>query len=207
MNKNETRLLLKSIIEIVDELLDDLDESDKVHDHDHYHDDRLDHDHDQSDLRPYLIDDQGPKGYVDKFSIICEKLGLDVSHVDRVKYQRNISWIVSNFEKISNPRAYIEKCFNLSRVNSIGFKIENSSGFKSISTIKKIDEEAMPDDVYGAPIDEINKKAYLFNEDVYNSLKDELSSYGDMYDSFEKVMNNSIKRKLTIGLAIKKGLL
>lgn len=175
-----------------------------------------DHDHDQirsdsskrsDQIRSDHLVQRELSSFNERFLDICDRYNFDIQGIDLVKYERNIRWIVENIADIRSPRGYLERCFPDSSRKKVGFHVVKTAGFQTIKPISDIDVDEDSDDVYGAPIAEIQSKEKKLNEVIFLQLQDELATLPGDFCNWESVKKNSIKRRIITGRAIKRGIL
>lgn len=177
-------------------LSDIIDRSDHDHDLNHDHD----HDHDQDQKKKL-------SGTSEKFILLCRQYDYDYSRIDFQSQYRSIDWIVNNLQSIRDPNRYLHKCFDGAKKSRIGFEIESNSLVNRVSNqiIDRIEETN--EEVYGVPNAEIMEKQNRLTQAIYEEVKEGIKHYQDIIPTWEKVKDNSIKRKIVTAEAIKRGLL
>lgn len=168
------------------------------------HDLNLNHDHDHDQDQ-----DQKKKlsGTYEKFILLCRQYDYDYSRIDFQSQYRNIDWIVNNLQSIRDPNRYLHKCFDGAKKSRIGFEIESNSLVNRVSNqiIDRIEETN--EEVYGVPNAEIMEKQNRLTQAIYEEVKEGIKHYQDIIPTWDKVKDNSIKRKIVTAEAIKRGLL
>ena len=170
------------------------------HDLNHNHD----HDHDQDQDQ-----DQKKKlsGTYEKFILLCRQYDYDYSRIDFQSQYRSIDWIVNNFGSIRDPNKYLHKCFDGAKKSRIGFEIESNSLVNRVANQIFDRIEETNEDVYGVPNAEIMEKQNRLTQAIYEEVKEGIKHYQDIIPTWDKVKDNSIKRKIVTAEAIKRGLL
>lgn len=215
MNSTQIYRLILTIQECLDEILRIADEtnqsnqsnqknslSDFIDRSDHDLNLNHDHDHDQDQ-------DQKKKlsGTYEKFILLCRQYDYDYSRIDFQSQHRNIDWIVNNFGSIRDPNKYLHKCFDGAKKSRIGFEIVSNNSVNRVANqiFDRIEETNQ--DVYGVPNAEIMEKQNRLTQAIYEEVKEGIKHYQDIIPTWDKVKDNSIKRKIVTAEAIKRGLL
>lgn len=162
------------------------------HDHDH------DQDHDQK---------KKLSGTYEKFILLCKQYDYDYSRIDFQSQYRNIDWIVNNFGSIRDPNKYLHKCFDGAKKSRIGFEIVSNNSVNRVANQIFDRIEETNEDVYGVPNAEIMEKQNRLTQAIYEEVKEGIKHYQDIIPTWDKVKDNSIKRKIVTAEAIKRGLL
>ena len=215
MKSTQIYQLILTIQECLDEILRIADEtnqsnqsnqknslSDFIDRSDHDHDLNHDYDHDQDQ-------DQKKKlsGTYEKFILLCRQYDYDYSRIDFQSQYRSIDWIVNNFGSIRDPNKYLHKCFDGAKKSRIGFEIESNSLVNRVANQIFDRIEETNEDVYGVPNAEIMEKQNRLTQAIYEEVKEGIKHYQDIIPTWDKVKDNSIKRKIVTAEAIKRGLL
>lgn len=143
----------------------------------------------------------------DRFRDLCRRYDFDSTGIDMKTHERSIHWIMENQGQIKNMNGYLQRCFPENARVKIGFRMENTAGFQRIKPIDSISEVEDDDNVFGAPIAEIQEKEPMLTEEIFQQVKMEVGLDNTTIGNWEKVKNSPLKRKLVTGKAISQGLL
>lgn len=143
----------------------------------------------------------------DRFRDLCRRYDFDSTGIDMITHERSIHWIMENQGQIKNMKGYLQRCFPENARGKIGFRMENTAGLQRIKPIDSISEVEDDDNVFGAPIAEIQEKEPMLTEEIFRQVKMEAELDNTTIGNWEKVKNSPLKRKLVTGKAISQGLL
>lgn len=203
MDTKKLANLIITIRESIDEIFDIIAEDDQIRS------DQIRLDHDIKNRSDQIRSDQIEINMTteDRFRDLCRRYDFDSTGIDMKKHERSIQWIMENQGQIKNMKGYLQRCFPENARVRIGFRMENTAGFQRIKPIESISEAEDDDNVFGAPMAEIQEKEPMLTEEIFRMVKMEVGLDNTTIGTWEKVKNSPLKRKLVTGKAINQGLL
>lgn len=198
---------LANLIIMMREVLDEI--SEIIAEDDQIRSDQIRSDHDNNTRSDQIRSDQIEINMTteDRFRDLCRRYDFDSTGIDMKTHERSIRWIMENQGQIKNMKGYLQRCFPENARVKIGFRMENTAGFQRIKPIDSISEVEDDDNVFGAPIAEIQEKEPMLTEEIFRQVKMEVGLDNTTIGTWEKVKNSPLKRKLVTGKAISQGLL
>lgn len=171
----------------------ELDRSDQIIDHD-LDPSLTDKDQIRSDL------DQG-NNVETKFRVLAAKHGIDLEDVELSTIERNMFWFVNNIESVRYPAAYIRKM-----VRDCGAR--KRIGFQPSKKLAEDSEEKEVTEIYGYPVEDLDKMAPYFDYSTYTAILDALpAATCILFRSFEEVRSSRVKLRVLLAEGKRRGVL
>lgn len=155
--------------------------------------------------RSDLIRAHASKDY-SNFVSYCLANGVDPTYYDLKAIDRNITWVMANQDKISNPKAYINRILS-SAPPRIGFAPGGSISRPNPSKYDDAVVEGPVTQVYGYPVEELDELIPYIDNRTFGQIKTALGIGAVMFKSYEEVMGNSAKLRVLIAEGKKRGIL
>lgn len=136
-----------------------------------------------------------------KFRDLARKCGIDLDEVELSSIERNMYWFVNNFETIRYPAAYIRKM-----VRDCG--VRRKIGFQPPSRKLEASEEKKVTEIYGYPVEDLDRMAPYFDYSTYTAILDALpAATCILFRSFEEVRSSRVKLRVLLAEGKRRGVL
>ena len=134
-----------------------------------------------------------------RFRDLARKYGIELDDVELSSIERNMVWFENNLDTIRYPAAYIRKM-----VRDCGRK--KRVGFQPPERKADEDSEVEVTEIYGYPVEELDKMFPYFDYSTYTAILDHLpASSRILFRSFEDVRSSRPKLRVFLAEGKKRG--